>query len=373
VAPNFAAAKNAYLGSGRSAGVNWNYPSSRLAQELGSKTLADRFRASAIADVQRGISGMSGLASGISGFASAAAVPVAIGAVGGPILDMLFPAPANRSEQDELLRFREGYKNFRYGPATPQRPRGTAHFSQSILNSIASASRDQAPASRGQVSTAGAGPNGPNPNAIVQGQDGIGEEYRQRMNAYNNQAILARQSLEGYDPSKGPLPGAAQEAQDQGMDIWRGLNASTKMVQPGGAVGTFNPLMQGRGDVPSMEELWKGMGGGAPTSGPGDEAIKAAMAKGQYNAPAGSPNPFGQPANSVPAPPQQQGNAISGAFAPAQAEAAKYTAGATGMPNLPTTPEAQQRTPSTDFLDSKVGGLMKNVGFGMLINKLYGF
>ena len=230
-----------------------------------------------------------------------------------------------------------------------------------------------APASRGQVSTAGAGPNGPNPNAIVQGQDGIGEEYRQRMNAYNNQARIARQSLEGYDPSKGPLPGAAQEAQDQGMDIWRGLNASTKMVQPGGAVGTFNPLMQGRGDVPSMEELWKGMGGGAPTSGPGDEAIKAAMAKGQYNAPAGSPNPFGQPANSVPAPPQQQGNAISGAFAPAQAEAAKYTAGATGMPNLPTTPEAQQRTPSTDFLDSKVGGLMKNVGFGMLINKLYGF
>ena len=222
----------------------------------------------------------------------------------------------------------------------------------------------------GQVSTAGAGPNGPNPNAIVQGQDGIGEEYRQRMNAYNKQASLARQSLEGYDPSKGPLPGAAQEAQDQGMDIWRGLNASTKMVQPGGAVGTFNPLMQGRGDVPSMEELWKGMGGGAPTSGPGDEAIKAAMAKGQYNAPAGSPNPFG---NSVPAPPQQQGNAISGAFAPAQAEAAKYTAGATGMPNLPTTPEAQQRTPSTDFLDSKVGGLMKNVGFGMLINKLYGF
>jgi len=227
----------------------------------------------------------------------------------------------------------------------------------------------------GQVSTAGAGPNGPNPNAIVQGQDGIGEEYRQRMTAYNNQAILARQSLEGYDPSKGPLPGAAQEAQDQGMDIWRGLNASTKMVQPGGAVGTFNPLMQGRGDVPSMEELWKGIGGGAPTSGPGDEAIKAAMAKGQYNAPAGSPNPFGQPANSVPAPPQQQGNAISGAFAPAQAEAAKYTAGATGMPNLPTTPEAQ--TPGTNFLDSAMkspwGDALKNTLGAMFINKVQNF
>lgn len=226
----------------------------------------------------------------------------------------------------------------------------------------------------GQVSTAGAGPNGPNPNAIVQGQDGIGEEYRQRMTAYNNQAILARQSLEGYDPSKGPLPGAAQEAQDQGMDIWRGLNASTKMVQPGGAVGTFNPLMQGRGDVPSMEELWKGIGGGAPTSGPGDEAIKAAMAKGQYNAPAGSPNPFGQPANSVPAPPQQQGNAISGAFAPAQAEAAKYTAGATGMPNLPTTPEAQN--PGTNFLDyamkSPWGDALKNTLGAMFIDKVQG-
>ena len=229
------------------------------------------------------------------------------------------------------------------------------------------------PAPRAQVSTAGAGPNGPNPNAIVQGQDGIGEEYRQRMNAYNNQAILARQSLQGYDPSKGPLPGAAQEAQDQGMDIWRGLHAGTKMVQPGGAVGTFNPLMQGRGDVPSMEELWKGMGGGAPTSGPDDEAIKAAMAKGQYHAAAGSPNPFGQPVNTLPAPPQERSNAVSDPFAPAQAKAAENTAGATGMPNLPTTPEAQQRTPGTDFLDSKVGGLMKNVGFGMLINKMYGF
>ena len=227
----------------------------------------------------------------------------------------------------------------------------------------------------GQISTAGAGPNGPNPNAIVQGQDGIGEEYRQRMNAYNNQAILARQSLQGYDPSKGPLPGAAQEAQDQGMDIWKGVYAGTKMAQPGGAVGTFNPLMQGRGDVPSMEELWKGVGGGAPTSGPGDEAIKAAMAQGQYHAAAGSPNPFGQPANTLPAPPQQQGNAVSAPYAPAQAEAAKNTAGATGMPQLPTTPEAQ--TPGTNFLDKAMsspwGDAIKNTLGGMLLNKIHGF
>jgi hypothetical protein len=226
---------------------------------------------------------------------------------------MLFPAPANRSEQDELLRFREGYKNFRFGPATPQRPRGTI---APASRDQASASPDQAPASRGRVSTAGAGPNGPNPNAIVQGQDGIGEEYRQRLAAYNNQATLARQALQGYDPSKGPLPGAAQEAQDQGMEIWRGLYGGTKMGREGGAIGTYNPLMQAHGDVPSMEELWKGIGGGAPTTGPSQDAIKAAMARGinqpgsgGFYAPPGSPNPtagFDQSANPAAASIQQQ-------------------------------------------------------------------
>jgi len=244
-------------------------------------------------------------------------------------------------------------------------------------NGIAStpAPRSQAPAPRGQISTAGAGPNGPNPNAIVQGQDGIGEEYRQRMNAYNNQAILARQSLQGFDPSNGPLPGAAQEAQDQGMDIWKGVYAGSKMAQPGGAVGTFNPLMQARGDVPSMEELWKGIGGGAPTAGPGDEAIKAAMAKGQYHAAAGSPNPFGQPANTLPAPPQQQGAAVSEPYAAAQAEAAKNTAGATGMPQFPTTPEAQ--TPGKNFLEQAInspwGDVLKNKLGTTILNKIPGF
>jgi hypothetical protein len=195
------------------------------------------------------------------------------------------------------------------------------------------------------------------------------------MNAYNNQAILARQSLQGYDPSKGPLPGAAQEAQDQGMDIWKGVYAGSKMAQPGGAVGTFNPLMQARGDVPSMEELWKGIGGGAPTAGPGDEAIKAAMAKGQYHAAAGSPNPFGQPANTLPAPPQQQGAAVSEPYAAAQAEAAKNTAGATGMPQFPTTPEAQ--TPGKNFLEQAInspwGDVLKNKLGTTILNKIPGF
>jgi len=154
---------------------------------------------------------------------------------------------------------------------------------------------------RGQAPAAGAGPSGVSPNTIVQGQDGIPDEYRQRLAAYNNQATLARQALQGYDPSKGPLPGAAQEARDQGMDIWKDFYAGTKMAQPGGAVGTFNPLMQARGDVPSMEELWKGIGGGAPTSGPSQDAITAAIARGinqpgsgGFFAPPGSPSPVEQ-------------------------------------------------------------------------------
>jgi hypothetical protein len=144
---------------------------------------------------------------------------------------------------------------------------------------------------RGQAPAAGAGPAGVSPNTIVQGQDGIPDEYRQRLAAYNKQGRVARQALQGYDPSKGPIPGAAQEARDQGMDIWKDFYAGSKMAQPGGAVGTFNPLMQARGDVPSMEELWKGVGGGAPTAGPSNDAIRAAMASGQYYAPSGGPSP----------------------------------------------------------------------------------
>jgi len=179
---------------------------------------------------------------------------------------------------------------------------------------------------------AGAGPNGPNPNAIVQGQDGIGEEYRQRLNAYNNQATLARQALQGYDPSKGPLPGAAQEARDQGLDIWKGFYAGTKMGQEGGAIGTFNPLMQAHDDVPSMEELWKGIGGGAPTTGPSQDAIKAAMARGinqpgsgGYFTPPGSPNPtagFDQSANPAAASLQQQIDTAKQAYSGTEATTA---------------------------------------------------
>jgi len=42
----------------------------------------------------------------------------------------------------------------------------------------------------------------------------------------------------------GPGSTAEQSAEDLGMKIWQEKYGGTKMVQPGGAVGSFNPLMQ---------------------------------------------------------------------------------------------------------------------------------
>jgi len=51
---------------------------------------------------------------------------------------------------------------------------------------------------------------------------------------YQDQAILARQALQGYDPASGPLPGAAQTAQDMGMAIWAKANPGlAAKVRPG--------------------------------------------------------------------------------------------------------------------------------------------
>jgi hypothetical protein len=57
---------------------------------------------------------------------------------------------------------------------------------------------------------------------------------------------------------------------------------------------------------------------------------------------------FSGAANAVPAPPMQQGRAVSAPYDEAQRQAAEKTAGATGMPKLETTPEAQ--TPGKSFL-----------------------
>jgi hypothetical protein len=51
---------------------------------------------------------------------------------------------------------------------------------------------------------------------------------------YQDQATLARQALQGYDPASGPLPGAAQQAQDMGMAMWAKANPTlAAKVRPG--------------------------------------------------------------------------------------------------------------------------------------------
>ena len=54
------------------------------------------------------------------------------------------------------------------------------------------------------------------------------------MQRYQDQAVLARQALQGYDPASGPLPGAAQTAQDMGMAMWAKANPGlAAKVRPG--------------------------------------------------------------------------------------------------------------------------------------------
>jgi len=51
---------------------------------------------------------------------------------------------------------------------------------------------------------------------------------------YQDQAELARQALQGYDPASGPLPGAAQTAQDMGMAMWAKANPTlAAKIRPG--------------------------------------------------------------------------------------------------------------------------------------------
>jgi len=115
-------------------------------------------------------------------------------------------------------------------------------------------------------------------------------------------------------------------------------------------------------------------------TGPSDEAIRSAISGGKFFPSEGSPSPvtkppeFGTPANAVPAPPMQQGRAVSAPYDKAQAIAAQKTAGATGMPNFETTPEAQ--TPGKGFLgkvlSSPWGQSMMNTGGAMGIDYLQG-
>jgi hypothetical protein len=139
------------------------------------------------------------------------------------------------------------------------------------------------------------------PNTIVQrgsASDGVPDEYRAQLSAWENKRRAAAGALKGFQPGSGPMPAVATQADQAGQDLWAKLHPD--LAKPGGAVGTYNPLMQARGDVPSMADLWSGMKSiQAPTAGPGktsedvtDEAMAKAKAEGRYFQPSGTMGGF---------------------------------------------------------------------------------
>jgi hypothetical protein len=71
----------------------------------------------------------------------------------------------------------------------------------------------------------GAGFSGQSPaaeRAYQAERSSVAQQAKQNpdLQRYQDQAELARQALQGYDPASGPLPGAAQTAQDMGMAMW---------------------------------------------------------------------------------------------------------------------------------------------------------
>jgi hypothetical protein len=402
VAPNFAVASLRSL-----------QPLGKAALEIGARNLTG------------GLLGTKGITS----LAGVAAVPTAIGSVVGPVADMLFPAPANRGEID-LSGSRD-----RYGPATPQDPRPIHSRSATPFISGFGPNYKQKELAAGQAAEdfrRGAGFPGQQ-MPIVTGADQNGNVDRSQRDMYKQYAKNPQGQFERYfqGPQMDQYFGAASRGAGapQSADAMQALAGKTT-APTGTPLATFYRAESatGRANMPGIisemgysgdmakwaaanpmlaqREFAKRFGGSAPTGEgmpqalPGVDTSKMmpTSAMGGFKVPGADQAPtfnpqlpgvdtskmmptqameqhsFGQPANSLAAPPQQQGNAISGAFAPAQAEAAKKTAGATGMPNLPTTPEA--RTPGTDFLDKAMSSpwgnaLTKTLG-SMFINKIRG-
>lgn len=197
------------------------------------------------------------------------------------------------------------------------------------------------------------------PNTTFQRAD---EEYKTLLSQYGGtsgvQQLAGMQSLPtGFTPTGGKQAAGLEDyyaaqravgAKNIG-EITGALAASDPRYQKGGTLERWaiaNPML-------AMREFNKKFPAGAPTQGPSDEAIRAAMGGGTYFPSEGSPSPvanaptlagqtsFSNVANAVPAPPQQQGAAVSAPYAEANAQAAEKTAGATGMPNLETTAKPQ--------------------------------
>lgn len=127
-------------------------------------------------------------------------------------------------------------------------------------------------------------PPGQGVTPIVRGDD---DQYRQLLSQYGALSKAGKQ----------------QEAEKLGMDIWQKKYGATPMGQPGGAVGTYNPL---------MERTFGYQAGQGPTAIPG-----------AFNIPQGFDvaQSFSGAANAIPAPPMTQGQAVSAPYQEAMSQA----------------------------------------------------
>ena len=117
-------------------------------------------------------------------------------------------------------------------PTTP-RPGGSRNFGAGYKN------KELAAGQAAENFRTGAGFPGQSPaaeRAYQAERSSVAQQAAQNpeLQRYQDQAILARQALQGYDPASGPLPGAAQTAQDMGMAMWAKANPGLAAnVRPG--------------------------------------------------------------------------------------------------------------------------------------------
>jgi hypothetical protein len=114
--------------------------------------------------------------------------------------------------------------------------------------------------------------------------------------------------------------GKQEEAEKLGMEIWQQKYGKTAMGRPGGAVGTFNPLMERTfgyqtGEAPGQRVM-------APDEQTmmGDLGSRA-QSEGGHTMGAFNPAGFSGAANAVPAPWNTQGQAVSAPYTEAMSKA----------------------------------------------------
>lgn len=180
----------------------------------------------------------------------------------------------------------------------------------------------------------------PEMNYVFGAQTGKGPKTAEEMSALASQAKApTTSSLSDYYRAQSAM-GRVNQADIQKMYADRPDLQKWAAANPMLAQREFIKQQGGRTMAPDGQTVMGDLGSRA--QGEGGYTLEA------FN-PTGAPN-FGTPANAVPAPPMQQGRAVSAPYDEAQRQAAGNTAGATGMPNFETTPESQN--PGINFLDA---------------------